>query len=371
MIKHTLFAKTISIPLLIFGLAVWGQAPNVIDQTLSKAVTSLREATVAAKTDTYATLRNSIPATYKSELAEIGASQFPTSTSPVQARLAKIWLARLDHPDRFKAITPYGQATSLDPTQALALAGRQAPDPRRRVNIARFSLGTLHPDIIAATKAHPEIYQAVLELGEDIRQKAAALLREGGRNTLNLGQEYENRLKAIYGLAGDSPEMLMTIRDIVSAAQPPIFGATYPPPPALNPDYLLAWEELAMQTDDLELKRKLVRLVCGIDPNATIPCLGLILEQVLAGWKRGNHALALQDLYTVVLDHFRKHPSLTAAIVLSEAIAFGQSEPNPVVLPLGKRLDSPQWQAVLRSLAHEPGGRTHRDRLQLARQKPK
>jgi len=358
------------LPFCLLSPALFGQESQGLKQALIQASSELRQVIVASKADTYRQTRASATGNRSMTAADLSKLQADPTLNILQKRLGQIWLERNTHPKRFETVSPYAKAANLDPTQVLILAGRQAPDQRRRINLPRFSLALLHPDLVAATQAHPDIYQAALEMGEDIRQRAEALVKEKGRDNQGLAQEYEKRMQALFDLAEDNPEMTKTIRDIVSAAQPPSYGATYPVPPRLNPDYLLAWEELTMQTPDLELKLKLVQLICEIDPISTMPCLGLVLEQTAAGWKAGNQSVTLNDMATIILNHFRDFPSQSAAIALSNAIAFAQSGPNPVRIPLGTQLDSPHWQMVLRSLGSFPDGKPHVERLQNAKQPP-
>ena len=360
-----------TLPLWLLPLGLFAQPSNDLEKALIQASEALRQVTVSPQSDAYEKVRESVMANMGGNPAGLEALQSSTGLTPAQRRLAAIWNGQANHSERFETVAPYAKAVPFDATQMLILAGRQVSNQRRRINIARFRLELLHPDMVNATKTYPEIYQAALDLGADILNKADALLKNQERNTANLEKEYARRMEALFDLAEGNPEKLAVIRQIVAAAQPPIFGATYPPPPRLNPDYLLAWEALTMQTPDLELKCHLVRLICGIDPISTMPCLGMVLQQVVTGWKAGLKSKTLEDLYTIVLDHFRDYPSQTGAIVISNAIAYAQSGENPVELPLGTRLSSPHWQMVLRSLTRFPDGKAHIERLQNAVQTPK
>jgi len=368
-LHYTNISKYASI--FIFSCTLLAQDQNDLKQSLIQASADLRQIAFSPQSTGYQKNRNSALSNKPLNLEALQNLLEDSSLTGVQRRLAEIWQAKTTRPQAFNTVAPYGKAVAIDSTQALILSGRQVPNQDRRINIARFSLELLHPDLVAATETHPEIYQMALEMGKDIRKKASLILSSGGRDFQSLSTEYADRMASMLDLAEGRRSKMATIRNIIAAAQPPIFGSTYPPSPRLNPEFLLAWEELTMQSTDQQLKCKLVYLICEIDPIATMPCLGMVLQQILAAWKEDIQTNSLLTLYANVLDHFRDHPSRTAAIVLSEAIAYGQSGKNPITLPVGSRLESPQWQAVLRSLDNDPGNRDHAARLRQARQPPK
>jgi hypothetical protein len=237
---------------------------------------------------------------------------------PFEARLTMILVRRIEHPEQFEKVARYLIPDSEDPLRRLIPKGTRSVvaasrGPKGVPELRTIDLELMHPDVRRTVKKYPRIHQqftaAVQQLLTDAVQKAQG--------------DFQAR-RALETVLQNRVARIMKKNDIPRRAARVLMGTTgllTLDRPKLDPEYLLAWEEIMVRPAAWEMRRKYVKIVMSFSELASTPSLGHIVREAVEHNR-------MDMLYAVLDPLMQREPNEAVLRELSGAIrhADGKSK---------------------------------------------